>query len=458
MANEPGKKPVLHTKKHVARLERERQQTRLVVFIFIGIVAAVLILLGYGFLDVKYLQLEKPVAKVGEAEISARDFEAQVRLQRRQLLNSYSINQQYAQLFGIDVSSQLQQIEYYLSEKEILGQMVLDQMIDNELIRQEAVKLGITVSPEELDKYIKEQHRYFPDGTPTPSITPTQIGTVEVPVESYTIVTRTPTPGASTATPIATATISLSLELTVTPAPSQTPSAAAGPTATAFPTATPYTLEGFQSVYADTVNEYSKSGISEDDFRKLMETQILREKLIQAIVIDVPSSEEQVWARHILVPDLALATTIIDRLNAGEDFAALAKELSEDTGSAPNGGDLGWFGKGAMVPEFEAAAFALENPGDITPTAVQSQFGYHIIQLIAHQNRPLTASQIEENRKTAFDDWLSTIRAEYTIDTYDDFWKGHVPTVPDFTTLATEATSAAKTQNAEAAAQTATPQ
>ena len=73
----------------------------------------------------------------------------------------------------------------------------------------------------------------------------------------------------------------------------------------------------------------------------------------------------------------------------------LAQEFSQDTGSAVNGGDLGWFGTGAMVPEFETAAFALEKTGDYTTTPVQSQFGYHIIQLIAKQERPLSADQYE---------------------------------------------------------------
>jgi peptidyl-prolyl cis-trans isomerase C len=117
-----------------------------------------------------------------------------------------------------------------------------------------------------------------------------------------------------------------------------------------------------------------------------------------------------------------------------------------------NGGDLGWFGKGAMVAEFETAAFALENPGDFTLQPVQSQFGYHIIQLIAKQDRPLTSSQFEQARSTFFADWLATVREDYTIETYDEFWIQRVPTEPNFITMATEAADAANTQNAEDAA------
>jgi peptidyl-prolyl cis-trans isomerase C len=89
--------------------------------------------------------------------------------------------------------------------------------------------------------------------------------------------------------------------------------------------------------------------------------------------------QEEVSARHILVEKKELADEIAGKLKAGGDFAALAKEHSKDPGSKENGGDLGFFGKGMMVPPFEEAAFKLAKGETSAP--VQSQFGFHIIRV-----------------------------------------------------------------------------
>ena len=107
----------------------------------------------------------------------------------------------------------------------------------------------------------------------------------------------------------------------------------------------------------------------------------------------------QIRAAHILimVPQGASETTEANALNkidsiyqvavSGGDFAELAKQYSDDKGSGARGGDLSWFGYGAMVPEFQTAAFALENINDISKP-VRSQFGYHIIKLIDKKPSP----------------------------------------------------------------------
>ncbi|MBL6622794.1 MAG: peptidylprolyl isomerase [Alphaproteobacteria bacterium] len=101
-------------------------------------------------------------------------------------------------------------------------------------------------------------------------------------------------------------------------------------------------------------------------------------KAYDAYVADAGSREE-VNAAHILVEDEQTAKDIITALDGGAEFASLAKEKSTGP-SGPNGGDLGYFKRGAMVPGFENAAFALE-VGAYTKEPVQTQFGWHIIEL-----------------------------------------------------------------------------
>ena len=96
--------------------------------------------------------------------------------------------------------------------------------------------------------------------------------------------------------------------------------------------------------------------------------------------------EEEVHARHILVPTEAAADNVIKELQGGADFAALAKKDSTDPAGA-NGGDLGWFKKSDMLPEFSDAAFALK-PGQFTTKPVHTRYGWHVIQVIERRTAP----------------------------------------------------------------------
>jgi len=94
--------------------------------------------------------------------------------------------------------------------------------------------------------------------------------------------------------------------------------------------------------------------------------------------------EDEVHARHILVDNEDLAKKIIGDLKKGGDFAALAKEYSKDPGS-DHSGDLGFFKQDEMVPEFAAAAFAMQ-PGQTSETPVHTQFGWHVIQVLERRH------------------------------------------------------------------------
>jgi parvulin-like peptidyl-prolyl isomerase len=294
------------------------------------------------------------------------------------------------------------------------------------LIRQEAAKRGITASPEEVDQAIRASYEFFPNGTPTPTITPTEVAFPTLSLETLKLVTITPTPTlVLTPTPSATATPDPLASPTATPTPTTT--ATPGPTATITPTATPYTQQLFDDNYKQGVDSLAKLGLTEEQIRQLYSNNILREKLFDAITANVPRVQEEVWARHILVKDEATAKTVEDRLAKGEDFANVAKEVSIDTGSAQLGGDLGWQTRDYFVKEFSDAVFSLK-VGEISQP-VKSQFGYHVIQVLAHEQIPLDASAYQQARQTAFNDWLKQARDEYKVATYD-IWQTIVPTDP----------------------------
>jgi len=127
---------------------------------------------------------------------------------------------------------------------------------------------------------------------------------------------------------------------------------------------------------------------------------------------------------------LAKAQAIRKRVVGGEDFATVAKAESDDTGSAQNGGSLGEFHRGQMVPPFEQAAFAMK-PGDISEP-VKTPFGYHIIKVEAHETRPLAEVKPEIEKKLRPEiarKQLEALRTSTTVQ-FDDAYFGPAPAAP----------------------------
>jgi parvulin-like peptidyl-prolyl isomerase len=336
------------TRKQLSRRRREEKQLRW-IWVGVGIVAAaVVLLLATGLI----LQGTQSVAVVNDHPIRVSDYQKRLRF--------WTSYYDYLAPGYFDNLQAEQKTTFYRD--------IADQMVEETLIRQEATKNNLAVGDDELQVEIEEtwfQH-YRTPLTPTPS--------------------PTPDPQSTPATP-----------------------------GTPVPTSTPDTEEAFQTRYQEFVDQVLKpAGLNAAYFRRLVEASLLRDKLQTALVPDVPSEEEQVHfrylnardaedaalkmadlssgtteqvhARHILVGTEEEAQDILERLQAGEDFAALAAEFSTDESNKDEGGDLGWFGRGQMALEFEEAAFQ----GDIGlyPTPVETQFGYHIIDVLAREDRP----------------------------------------------------------------------
>lgn len=128
-----------------------------------------------------------------------------------------------------------------------------------------------------------------------------------------------------------------------------------------------------------------KGAVSDADARKLYDEQVQKLK-----------PEEEAQASHILVATEAEAKDLREKLKNGGDFAALAKEHSKDPGSKDTGGDLGFFTRGQMVPQFEEAVFSM-NKGDVSDP-VQTQFGWHLIKLVDKRTKAPPAFEVVKDR------------------------------------------------------------
>jgi peptidyl-prolyl cis-trans isomerase C len=177
--------------------------------------------------------------------------------------------------------------------------------------------------------------------------------------------------------------------------------------------------------------ELKKEGMTEAELTQRARDAFVLQKLVETKVVqDVKVSDqeakafydqnqkqmerpERVHARHILIAVAKDATAeqkqqartkaegILAKVKAGGDFAKLAQESSDDPGSKSRGGDLGWFSRGQMVQPFDTAAFALKKPNDLAPV-VETNFGFHVIQLVEHQDAGLTPFADVKERITEF--------------------------------------------------------
>ncbi len=432
--------PKLVTQKHVARKEREEKQIKTALIATGVVIGLALLLLAYVLVDSYIFQPNKVVARVGDAEIKAGDFESNVTYSRLNMLSTANNYAYYAQLFG-DSGSQFKsagiELVAQLNNTELMGENVLNQMIDDQLIREEAAKRGITVSDEEIQEAIQASFAFYPMGTKTPTVTPTIVNTPTWSSEQFALInpteTATPAP-TSTATPEGwepTTEATATVETEVVPeetTPTTEPTATEIPTVT--PTPTVYTTKLYGKELGTYLDEVKTYGITRKQVEEIFRADLLRTKLSQEITKDMLPQEEQVWVRHILVDSQDLAQDLIEKLNNGEDWAALAAEYSTDTSNKDNGGDLGWIGENdGFVEPFKNGAFQLYEAGEISEP-VETSFGWHIIQLVTRATNNIDATKFQQNKQIFFDNWLLELRNSRTDIQIEEIWKTITPTTP----------------------------
>ncbi|MEA3377737.1 MAG: peptidylprolyl isomerase [Chloroflexota bacterium] len=150
--------------------------------------------------------------------------------------------------------------------------------------------------------------------------------------------------------------------------------------------------------------------------RREIRAQLIGMAMTERIVSELPESAEQVHARHVLVDTADEARRIHAQLEAGAEFAALAKAHSQDTSTRDHGGDLGYFPRGIlMASAVEEAAFSLQ-PGQFSDV-IPSALGYHIVQVVERDpDRPISPENQQLLREQAVQDWIADLWAEAEVE------------------------------------------
>ena len=406
------------------RAEREAELQKYLIrgSIIVGVIILALIVIAFVFDQV--IVPGRVVATVNGESITVAEFRDQVRFERARLTQQLNSTVAQIQAAGLDPNQFLQQEPYQSWVNEVnfpdqLGRRVLDDMIEDRLIAQEAEKLNITTDEDVIQDEINEFFGYDPTQvaligvdpteTPTPTITPTPF----VSPTPTLIPTSTPTPEVEeTAEATAEVTEDTTEDL---------------PTPIASPTLSPEEVEeNFETAivnFRDFVR--TQGGVSDSQVDAYFERQAIRE-LLQESVTETSETVPYYNTRHILVDTEEKALEVIDALNNGESFADLARAVSNDTGSGARGGELGWSPAANYVPEFGQAIREAEIGAIVGP--VETQFGFHIIQVRAIEEREATEAELNSLRDNEFNQWLEDLKnSEETQTEIFDIWIDHVP-------------------------------
>jgi len=405
------------------RFTKEKKKNKLILIGFIITAALILGMIGYAILYTTVLKDKISVAIIDGQKVDNEYYEARVRLERNSKIQQFQVLYAQYQLLGEETSSadyyqqQLQQIISTLDNVELFGEMVLNDVIDDEIIAMQGEEMGIVLSESEIDAFVQESFNYFPYGTPTPEPQPTVYATPTISKTQEVILSEEVENGEDE---------SDVGEETINEPTIESASTSVALTQTPGPTATPYTEEMFQEEYDQYLGELHAINISETYLRKYIYHYLMNQKVHNTVIADVPLEQEQIWARHILVSIKDEAIIVVSRLEE-EVWVDVVADVSLDTSNKEIGGDLGWFTRGRMVSEFEEAAFGME-VGQISEP-IETQFGWHIIQLVDRDIRPLSQSDYFYQQNIYFDEWFSGIKENIEIK-INDVWKDIVPDDP----------------------------
>lgn len=446
-------------RQHRSRAEREKLWQRRFTIIAAVLIAISVVVLIAALLFEQVVRPRQWITRVNSDEIQTSEFEDRVRFARwqageevRQLYALTGGNADLIQQYG---GTQIQNLRSPIS----MGSQVLDTMQEELVLAQGADELGISVDDAAVDQKTDEIMaqlvglRAPGQPTATTTLTPTLTLTPLVsPTASYTptaTLTATPTatftPPAQTATPTA----------EPTEGPSPTPSLTPTPTETLTPTPTlesamiQGTIDAARQDFYDDAQDNVE--VPRAVVRDVFYYEALRDAVREHLGQDVAAEELQVNVRHMLfafnpsnpqdttpptdetkADAKARADAALAALQDGEPFADLATAVSNDTGSAAQGGELGWASPDGYVAAFKDAVLN-STIGEIVGP-IETEYGYHIIQVQGREVRTLSASEISSRQQQAYTDWLDGLKAVADIEVRED-WLERIPEDPTYNDL-----------------------
>ncbi len=375
---------VKETRKQISRREQEALWERRIKLITAAVIVLIVGVLLFGVVNELVLKPNATIAKVGETPIKASYFQARVRYQRLQIKSQIAQYQNFlSQLDPNDeqMASIYQQFQAQASSLEnqlkpelatLLGGQVLDQIIEEELVRQEAATRGLSLSADEVTQYIEQMMGY--DRT-----------------QVYTDTTNLPS-GVLTSE------------------------------------------AEFNEVYSNfKKNWLDVAQLREPEFRAMVEAELLRSKLQEALGADLEKTADQVLVTFFRLPDEASAQDLYQRFKNGESVDALVKALQEDDKDDTFAYAMTeWQPVGFYSTQFSAE---LEKVIFNTPVNKMSQpqpgsdgSSYYLFYINGHEMRELSESVLQQKIEARYNEWLQQARNERTQTL--DVWQKFVPTTP----------------------------
>lgn len=343
------------TKKQAALGRKTARQNRIIWISMAALILVIVAVLAAGIITELVLKPASPVALVNGSKVRVDDYENLLTYRR---YNQHStIRNLQSSLQALDpndegkqflISFYEQQLSQLQTKLNTAPQDVLEEMIEDELIREKAKEAGLTVTAAEVEQTIISDLRQAVSPPPQTTITDTQ----------------------------------------------------------GIPTPTPVPDEQLKEIYQ---NALQNMGLTDKAFRKIVERGLWRQKVQELLASQVPTTGLVAHVELIQTDTKDEALAAQERIDNGEDFALVAQEVSTDTVSAADGGDLGWVAKDQLTyrygQEVDNAAFS----ADIgTVVLVESGGKFYLVRVVERdENGPLPESVLGQKQASALNDWLS---------------------------------------------------